>query len=410
MSTSAGAASALAPRPDAWQRNVFAVTAASFMGYTGFTLVMPFLPLFIGRLGVTDVGQVAMWTGVSLGITPALTALLSPAWGRLGDRFGRKIMVERSLVSFVVLMTAMAFVTQAWHVLAIRAVQGLFAGYGSLSVAMAAESAPRDRMPNAIGLVQTAQRIGPGVGPVVGGILAGLVALRRVFLLTAGFYAAGLVIVHLLYDDRATHAAPADPADSGRVTFRDVLAFQNFLLMMVVIFALQFVDRSFGPVLPLWVEQTGVAPSRVALTSGVLFSIIAIAGALGHHFCGRLLRRYASRVVIAGGMAIAAAASAVFGITGSFSIMTAASLLFGVGIGAAMTASYSAAGAVIPPGAHGAGFGVLTSASLVGMASSPFIAGFVGGASLRIVFFVDAVVFAALAVAVRRLMTADAAA
>jgi DHA1 family multidrug resistance protein-like MFS transporter len=409
MTTTAGAARALAPPPDAWQRNVFAVTAASFMGYTGFTLVMPFLPLFIGRLGVTDVGEIAMWTGVSLGITPALTALLSPAWGRLGDRFGRKIMVERSLVSFVVLMTAMAFVTQAWHVLAIRAVQGLFAGYGSLSVAMAAESAPRDRMPNAIGLVQTAQRIGPGVGPVVGGILAGLVDLRRVFLLTAGFYAAGLVIVHLLYDDRATHAAPADPADSGRVTFRDVLAFQNFVLMMVVIFGLQFVDRSFGPVLPLWVEQTGIAPSRVALTSGVLFSIIAIAGALGHHFCGRLLRRYASRVVIAGGMAIAAAASAVFGITANFWIMTVASLLFGVGIGAAMTASYSAAGAVIPPGAHGAGFGVLTSASLVGMASSPFIAGFVGGASLRIVFFVDAVVFAALAVAVRRLMTADAA-
>jgi DHA1 family multidrug resistance protein-like MFS transporter len=407
MSTTAGA-SALAPPPDAWQRNVFAVTAASFMGYTGFTLVMPFLPLFIGRLGVTDVGQIAMWTGVSLGITPALTALLSPAWGRLGDRFGRKIMVERSLVSFVVLMTAMAFVTQAWHVLAIRAVQGLFAGYGSLSVAMAAESAPRDRMPNAIGLVQTAQRIGPGVGPVVGGILAGLVDLRRVFLLTAGFYAAGLVIVHVLYDDRATHAAPADAADSGRVTFRDVLAFQNFVLMLVVIFGLQFVDRSFGPVLPLWVEQTGVAPARVALTSGVLFSIIAVAGALGHHFCGRLLRRYASRAVIAGGMAIAAAASAVFGISGNLWIMTAASLLFGVGIGAAMTASYSAAGAVIPPGAHGAGFGVLTSASLVGMASSPFIAGFVGGASLRIVFFVDAVVFAVLAVAVRRLMTADA--
>jgi len=302
----------------------------------------------------------------------------------------------------------MAFVTRAWHVLAIRAVQGLFAGYGSLSVAMAAESAPRDRMPNAIGLVQTAQRIGPGVGPVVGGLLAGLVDLRRVFLLTAGFYAAGLVIVHLLYDDRATHAAPVDAADGGRVTFRDVLAFQNFVLMMVVIFGLQFVDRSFGPVLPLWVEQTGVAPARVALTSGVLFSIMAIAGALGHHFCGRLLRRYASRVVIAGGMAFAAAASAVFGITGNFWIMAVASLLLGVGIGAAMTASYSAAGAVIPPGAHGAGFGVLTSASLVGMASSPFIAGFVGGASLRIVFFVDAVVFAALAVAVRRLMTVDA--
>ena len=107
------------------------------MGYTGFTLVMPFLPLFIGQLGVVGVGPIAMWTGVSLGVTPALTAVLAPAWGRLGDRYGRKIMVERSMVSFVVLMTAMAFVTRAWHVLALRAVQGLFAGYGSLSVAMA---------------------------------------------------------------------------------------------------------------------------------------------------------------------------------------------------------------------------------------------------------------------------------
>src|SRR5262249_12312771 len=149
------------PNPEAWRRNLFAVTAASFMGYTGFTLAMPFLPLFIGQLGVTDVGQISMWTGLSLGITPGLTALLAPVWGRLGDRFGRKIMVERSLVSFVVLFAAMAYVTRVWHVLAIRVVQGLFAGYGSLSVAMAAESAPRDRMPNAIGTVQTAQRIGP---------------------------------------------------------------------------------------------------------------------------------------------------------------------------------------------------------------------------------------------------------
>ena len=136
-----------------WQRNVYAVTAASFLGYTGFTVVMPFLPLFIGQLGVTDTGAIAVWTGISLGVTPGLTAVLAPAWGKLGDRFGRKIMVERSLVSFVVLMAAMAFVTRPWHVVALRIVQGLFAGYGSLSVAMAAESAPRDRMPAAIGLV-----------------------------------------------------------------------------------------------------------------------------------------------------------------------------------------------------------------------------------------------------------------
>ena len=374
------------------------------MGYTGFTLVMPFLPLFIAQLGVSDVGEVAMWTGLSLGVTPGLTALLAPAWGRLGDRFGRKIMVERSLVSFVVLFTAMAFVKHVWQVLAVRAVQGLFAGYGSLSVAMAAESAPRDRMPSAIGAVQTAQRIGPGVGPVIGGLLASLVGLRPAFVATAFFYLIGLVVVHVMYDDRATHAQPADASDTGRVTFRSVLAFQNFILMMGVIFGLQFVDRSFGPVLPLYVEQAGVASRNVAIVSGALFSIMAFTGALGHHFCGKLLRRYSSRVVIAAGAAVAAAGAGLFGFSGSFGIMCAAAVLLGLGIGAAMTASFSAAGAVIPPAAHGAGFGLLTTASLIGMASSPFIAGFVGGASIRIVFFADLTVMALLAAIVHRTM------
>src|SRR5262249_26577100 len=101
--------------PDRWQRNVSAVTAASFMGYTGFTLVMPFLPLFIGQLGVTDVGHVAIWTGLSLGVTPGLTAILAPAWGKLGDRYGRKLMVERSIATSLALMAAMALVTRAWH-------------------------------------------------------------------------------------------------------------------------------------------------------------------------------------------------------------------------------------------------------------------------------------------------------
>ena len=446
-----------------WQRNVYAVTAASFMGYTGFTVVMPFLPLFIGQLGVSDVGRVAVWTGVSLGVTPGLTAILAPAWGRLGDRYGRKIMVERSMFSFVVLMAAMAYVTRAWHVLALRIVQGLFAGYGSLSVAMAAESAPRDRMPQAIGLVQTAQRLGPAVGPVIGGALAGLVGLRRAFLVTAAFYALGLVVVHIMYQELGSKgsrgsrgsqgssgargsqgsegslgsksseasnlmnpenlanlsnqpnpsnpANPANPANlanpANPVTFRNVLAFENFVLMMAVIFGLQFVDRSFGPILPLYVEHVGVSSGRVAIVSGVLFSIMACTGALGHHFCGRLMRRYPTRLVIVGGATAAAIGCALLSASGLTWVMSVASAVFGVGIGAAMTAAYSAAGRVIPAGAHGTGFGVLTSASLVGMASSPLIAGLLGGTNIRAVFFVDLALMTIVAIVVEKTMVAD---
>ena len=229
--------------------------------------------------------------------------------------------------------------------------------------------------------------------------------LQGAFIVTAMFYAAGLVLVHLMYDERATHAQPADAPVTSRVTFRTVLAFQNFILMMGVIFGLQFVDRSFGPVLPLYVEQVGVTHARVPLVSGALFSIMAFTGALGHHFCGKLLRRYSSRMVISGGAALAAAGSGLLGLSGLFWVMVTASVLLGIGIGAAMTASFSAAGSVIPPGSHGAGFGVLTSASLVGMASSPFIAGLHGGTSIRIVFFVDIAMMALLAAVVYRTMT-----
>src|SRR6187401_3329533 len=192
-------------------RNLFAVTAASFIGFMGFTLVMPFLPLFFQTLGLQDVGEIALWSGLSLGVTPALTALLAPFWGRLADRFGRKIMVERSLASFVVVMSAMAFVTRPWHVFALRAVQGLFAGYGALTLTMAADSAPKGRMGQAIGTVQTAQRLGPALGPVVGGTVAAIVGLRRAFFVAAAFYFFALVLVFFAYDEKglASHDAKA---------------------------------------------------------------------------------------------------------------------------------------------------------------------------------------------------------
>src|SRR6478672_8425525 len=196
---------------------------------------MPFLPLYFRALGVEDVGEIAMWSGLSLGVTPALTAMLSPFWGRLADRYGRKIMVERSLVSFVIVMGALAYVQRPWHVFVLRALQGLFAGYGSLTLTMAADSAPRDRMAYAIGFVQTAQRLGPAIGPIVGGSVAQIAGLRNAFLVTAVFYLVAVLLVLFMYDEhRAPHLHAAGTAD--RVTFRNVLAFENFILLMGVVF------------------------------------------------------------------------------------------------------------------------------------------------------------------------------
>jgi MFS family permease len=385
-------------------RNLVAVTAASFIGFMGFTLVMPFLPLYFNQLGVADVGRVAVWSGLSLGVTPALTALLSPAWGRLADRFGRKIMVERSLGSFVIVMAAMAFVTRPWHVFALRAFQGLFAGYGALTLTMAADSAPEGRMAQAIGTVQTAQRLGPALGPVFGGTIAALVGLRRAFFVTAGFYLLAFVLVLVLYDERIAHAHAEAKGDAGpAVTFRNVLAFENFLLMAAVIFGFQFVDRSFGPVLPLFVGELGTPPTRVAFVSGVLFSIAAGAGAIGHHVCARLLQRRTAAQLIAAACATGAIGAALYVAARGTSWLLLATPVFGLAVGVGTTASYTAAAAVIPANVRGTGFGLLTTASLVGLAVSPVVCGLLAATSRRAVFAVDVVFLGALAVVVHRL-------
>ena len=385
-----------------WYRNQFALVSVAFVGFASYTLVMPFLALYVRELGVTRDADVALWTGLALGATPAITALCAPFWGRVGDRYGDKILVQRSLLSFVLVMVAMAYVTHPWHLVALRAVQGVVAGYGGLTLAMAARSAPREQMAHAIGLVQTAQRMGPGVGPIIGGILAPLAGLRGTFFVSAAVYAFSFLLLTVLYVEPPRAAAGPRASDS-RVTFGNIMAFENFLLLLVVIFMLQLVDRSFGPILPLHLERIGYG-ARVELFAGLLFSTLAISGALGHQLAAMLLKRLSARRVIATTALTAAAGLAAIAVGESLWTLAPAMALIGLSLGTALTAAFSAAGAVIPPDAHGASFGFLTSASLIGSAISPVLSGLMVGRSFRVVFVTGAVLLASLAVAVRRVM------
>jgi DHA1 family multidrug resistance protein-like MFS transporter len=386
-----------------WSNNQIAVTAAAFVGFTGFTLVMPFLPLYIRELGVTDDGEIALWAGLAMGVTPAVAALCGPLWGRVADRFGNKILVQRSLVSFVVVMIAMAYVTEAWHLFALRALQGFVGGYGALTISMAAQSASRERMAQAIGAVQTAQRLGPAIGPVFGGLLAPLVGLRNAFFVSAVVYALAFVLLTVLYTEPPRVARGA-AHPGGRVTFGNILALENFLLLMVVIFGFQLVDRLFGPILPLHLDQLGFPPNEVALLAGVLFSVLALAGALGNQVAGRLLARLSPRVTIAGAALVAALALVGFTMASSPWPMAFALAIVGACGGIGLTAAFTAGGSVIPTEVHGSAFGFLTGASLVGIAVSPVLSGLVGARSIRVMFGVGVGVLVTLAIVVRRVM------
>jgi AAHS family 4-hydroxybenzoate transporter-like MFS transporter len=181
------------------------------------------------------------------------------------------------------------------------------------------------------------------------------------------------------------------------------MAFENFLLLMGVIFGFQFVDRSFGPILPLFIAAMEPA-GRAAVISGVIFSIVACSAALGHHYCARLLRRWSSRDVISRASLLAAAATLAMAVApGSIALGVAAGV-FGLAIGAAMTAAYTAAAAALPEAVRATGFGFLTSASLVGIAVSPMVAGLLARIGLRTVFLVNVAMLLVLGAIVLRTM------
>ena len=387
-----------------WRRNQAAVTAATFIGFTGFTLVMPFLPLYFEQLGVRDQGDIAMWSGVSLGVTPAVTAVMAPVWARVAERFGRKLMVTRSLASFVIIMGLLGFVQAPWQVFVLRAVQGLFAGYGPIAMTMAAESAPPEQMAAAIGWVQSAQRLGPALGPVIGGTLAQTLGLRNSFLVSASFYLAALVLVVFGFRDARVRQMTETAAVPVEMSFQSMRRVRHFLLFMGAVFGLQLVDRSFGPILPLYLREAGIGTAGIPFLAGVIFTTTAALGAVGNQTSGWLLRRWPTSQIVPAAAALAAVATFVFGAGAPIAVLLLTAAVLGLGLGVATTCVYTAATQAVSPAARGVAFGYLTTAYLTGLAVSPVVAGVVGSFSVRAVFLVDAAGLGILAWIVRKNM------
>src|SRR5215467_11015392 len=241
--------------PNDWRRNVWALTLTVFISFVGFQFFSPFLPLYIRELGVTDPAMIALWSGLQAAVTPAMSGLLSPVFGRLADRFGRKMMLIRSLVGFVVIVAAMGLVTSVQQLFLARVIMGLFAGFTPMVMALATTAAPKDKVPAAIGMVQSAQLLSVAVGPAIGGYVASHFGIRYSFFATAGLCALALLGLIVLFEEipGGSSNAPREPAP--RVPLRMVLGYPDFPMVVTLLFIAQFLDRGLGLLIPLQVAQ-----------------------------------------------------------------------------------------------------------------------------------------------------------
>src|SRR5437763_9291850 len=151
---SAAGARQSSPEQGSWQRNLYTLTAASFLMFTAFGFVFPFLPLFIAELGVGDVQQVEVWSGVSSFGQAIVLSIFSPIWGALADRKGRRLMVLRAAFGGGLVIGLMGLTQNIWQFLVLRLIQGAMTGVVAAASALAISFVPRARVGMALGLIQ----------------------------------------------------------------------------------------------------------------------------------------------------------------------------------------------------------------------------------------------------------------
>jgi DHA1 family multidrug resistance protein-like MFS transporter len=375
---------------ESWERNVWALALVVFIAFVGFQFFSPFLPLYVIELGVTDPTRVALWSGALTAVTPAVSGLLGPLWGSFADRVGRKMMMVRSLVGFVIIVAAMGLVTSVTQLFIARLLQGVIAGFSVMAMALASVSCPKEKVPVAIGRVQGAQLLSAAIGPAAGGYVASHFGLRYAFFVTAGMCALALVGLILLFKEgRASgEAAPAAASAESGFSLRDVFASRGFPLVLGLLFIGQFIDRGLSLLVPLKVARLPDV-ARVAATSGEIISLAAVCATGSALLAGRLAQRWPAERLLLLGLVAGGLPCALMAWAGGWQSLMALRCLTGLFLGGALTLAYSLGGTLVSSERRGAAFGWLALSVQVGTAASPLASGGLAALSLPGAFVLD---------------------
>src|SRR2546429_274039 len=162
---------------------VSALRFAEFTAIFGFSFAFPFLSIFLNKdLGVHTGTDLYLWTAASASASGIAMAVASPIWGMLGDRYGRKPMLIRSMLGGAITVGIIYFAQNPAELVVLRLLQGATSGTVAAATALVAAETPRSRVGWALGVVTSAVAHGSAIGAVIGGLAPEFLGIRLVFL------------------------------------------------------------------------------------------------------------------------------------------------------------------------------------------------------------------------------------
>lgn len=364
-----------------WKINLYILMVGNFLVMAGMTMIMPFLSLYLQQdLGLTDEHEIGVWAGIIFAANFVTSFLFQPLWGKLAEKYGRKMMLLRSGFGMSIVMLLMGFATAPWHLLILRMLNGVISGFMPAAVSLVSSSTPKERMGFAMGTLQSGGTAGAILGPFIGGLMADNFGFRPIFYITGTLLFLASVITWLLVHEKFDRAAAAMKEQVSVLKgFRDLMVIRQLPVLLTVTFLIQFAMLSPMPLIPLYVQHLHGTSENLAFYAGFVGSVTGISNMICSPVLGKLSDRIgATRILL-----ICLAGSAVMTIPQAFADSVGMLLVFRFLLGCFMGGLIPTVNALVrqytPDGKESRAFGFNTSALSLGNMMGPVVGGALSG-------------------------------
>ena len=377
---------------DPWRRNLIVVLFGSFTTIVAMTLLLPILPIYVEQLGVSDHAAIVQWSGIAYGACFFSAALTAPLWGRLGDKYGRKLMLIRASLGMTIAMSLTGMAHDVYQLVALRLLTGLLGGYSSGSMVIVAAQTPKDKSGWALGVLSAGIMAGNLVGPLIGGILPPLIGIRESFLLVGGIIFFTFLATTFLIQEtpRSGVGRAKEPANWAAIADR-----RPVFAMLATGCLLMLAQMSIEPIITVYVA-TLVDAAHVIFIAGVVMSGGALGSIISSSWLGAIADRVGHWKVVVLCLAIAAVLLVPQAYVTAAWQLILLRFLMGVALGGLLPAITSVIRHSVPERMAGSVLGYSISSQYVGQVVGPLLGGYVGGhIGMRAVFLATAVVMAA---------------